>query len=463
MECDLASPMSSFIKEVTEKLLGAMKMGVFKLCALLEMLLALLASQLYWLEKPIGRIEYKFFKHSPVLDILMSLPPETGQMCSRVLLEYTSSNWKPDFKSSFFSSLLSSYLDLRHSEQCQKAPRLSGYLVLLLNSYSSKANPFRIQSWEMKWDQVSSFLFKNLSTPIGLSLFSEILKRNPSFTIHILSLSEPETFLEPLLGELYQASSFNERSYQILVDLLILSKDKIFIKFINEHVLLSSVAWLQDFHIERISLGSLMFLTLTRVLRENLRNLKLDFVHVVTVACLFNVAQATVNLSELPSMELLALVKALYSRYCKLITKDTSETGIFADLVHLTVEVIARILQSGLSLNTNLVQAILHHSDLFNKLRNSQLSNKNIVALHECVENFMKHVDSENVLESIMIQCKTSQVSGCFHEILDCKEFVLGENFEKWEEFLVPHLWKYLTQEVFPVPNASRVVLFRHS
>ena len=463
MECDLASPMSQFIQELIEKWLADTNINLVKLHAVLELLLALLASQLFWLDKPIGRIEYKLFKHSPALDILMNLPLETGQMCARVLLEITSAKWKEKKKVSLIESMLSSYLDLRTAEISVKVPQLAGFLLLLLNGYGKKINPFRVKAWEMKWEPVVKFLFRRLDHVVGLGLFTEILKRNPGFINHILSLSEPEVFLEPMLGELYREVQINERTYLILVNLLILSKDKIFIKFINKDIMLSNVSWLKEFHIEKISLGSLMFLALTRVLRENLRNQKLDYIHVIASACLFNISTSTVQLNELPSMEFISLCKALYSRYCKISSKDTSETGIFADLIHLIIEILARILHNGLSLNPSLMQAVLHHSDLFVKLKNSSINNKNIQALHDLIEVFMKVVDTENVIESISIQCKTHSLAAYHAEILNVKEFVFEESLDKWEEFFVPHVWIAVTKEVFLVPNMSRVVLFRHS
>lgn len=464
MECDLASPMSEFLKSLVEKMLeSGMESHLFRTHAALEFVLAIFASQLYWIDKPIGRIEYKLFKHSPAVDIFMNLSLETAQMYSRVLLEYCCQHWKSPIKVTIFSSILSSYLDLRQIELQSTTPELAGYLVLLLNSYSRNPNPFRIQNWEMKWEQVSKFLFSHLDNIIGLTLFTEILTRNSTFYNYILSLSEPEIFLEPLLGEIYEKSISVDRSYLIIVNLLVLSKDRIFIKFINKDIFLSSVSWLKDFNISRISLGSLMFLSLTKLLRENLRNNKLDYLHVATIGCLFNISQSVISLNELPSMEYLSLCKALYSKYCKLINKDTSELALFTDLIHLTIEILCRILNAGLSLNPHLVQAVLHYSELFTKLRASALCNSNIIALNDCIDALMKNIDSENVKESILLNCKNHSFSNFQAEILNCKEFVYRGDFEKWEEFIVPHLWINATKTVFKVPNIGRAVLFRHS
>lgn len=464
MECDLSSPMGEFLKGLVEKLLESpLETHIFRTHAAVEVLLAMLGSQLYWIDRPIGRIEYKLFKHSPAVDILMNLPLETAQMLSRILLEYSSLHWKAPVKVSIFTSILSSYLDLRLVDLQTKTPQLAAYLLLLLNSYGRTPNPFRIQNWEMKWEPVGKFLFSHLDTTIGLVLFTEILTRNSTFYNYILSLSEPETFLEPLLGEIYEKKVTNERIYLIMVNLLVLSKDKIFIKFINKDIFLSTVSWLKEYNITKISLGSLMFLSLTKLLRENLRNDKLDYLHVVTIGCLFNVSQSIISLNELPSIEYLSLCKALYSKYCKLLNKETSELPLFTDLLHLTIEILCRILNVGLSFNPHLVQAVLHYSELFIKLKASSIRNKNILALNECIEMLMKNIDSENVKESILINCRNHSFSNFQPEILNCKEFVYLENSEKWEEFIVPHLWMDATKTVFKVPNLSRAVLFRHS
>lgn len=464
MECDLASPISVFLKQLVEKLLETTQQSsVIKIHAALEVLLSLMASHLYWLEKPIGRICYSLFKPSPTIDILMNLPMETSQMLSRVLLEYACNAWKPLVKPSLFSFFLSSSLDIRLQEIMHKTPQQALQLLLLLNSSGHLPNPFRMHSWEMHWETVSKFCLLQLKTLPGLMLFTELLMRNPSFYNHILSLSDPEAFLEPLLGELYVLEKTPCRTQLILLLLLILSKDKIFIKFINKDVVLSAVSWLKEYHIEKISLGSLMFLSLTRVFRENIRSGKLDYLHVITTGCLFNISTSLVGLHELPSMEYLQLTKALYAKYMKLQYKDTSEKALFYDLVQLNLEILCKILSTGLSSNPYLVQTVLHYSELFAKLKNSELTNKNITAICECIETCMKSLDTDNIQASILHVSKLYHFPPVVSEILPCKEFTFIENPEKWEEFVVPYLWMDITAGNMPVPNISRVMLFRHN
>lgn len=464
MECDLASPISLFLKQLIEKLTeNSLKTHLIRTNSALETILSLLSSQLYWLEKPIGRISYNLFKPSPALDILMNLPVETAQMFCRTILEYSCSGWKALPKKSIFSNLLSSALDIRLSEIEFKAPQLGLYLILILNSSGHIPNPFKIQSWEMKWDFISKFTVTQLSTLPGLVLLTELLMRNQSFYNHVLSLSDPEIFLEPLLGELYKSTKITCRVYLILVLLLILSKDKIFIRFINKDVILTNISWLKEYHIEKISLGSLMFLSLTKLFRENIRSGKLDYIHITTVGCLFNISTSVMFLHELPSMEYLLLCKALFSKYSKLLHKNTSELSIFHDLTELSIELLCKIMSSGLSSNPNLVQAVLHHSELFTKLKNSELVNPSITAVFEYIEACMKSIDIDNIQISILQTIKLYQFPALTTDILPCKEFVFLEHPGKWEEFITPYLWTDLVKEIFYVPNNPRIVLFRHN
>ena len=458
MECDLASPISIFLLNLSEKMLEFRESTPsIKVHASLEVVLSLLSSHLYWLEKPIGRISYNLFKPSPALDILMNLPLETSQMLSRVLLEYSSAAWKDPVKNSLFSFMLSSSLDIRLQEIQCKAPLLSLQLLLLLNSSAHLPNPFRIQSWEMKWENVTRFCLRQMHTLPGLSLFTELLMRNQSFYTYVLSLSDPESFLEPLLGELYVFSKTSCRMQLVLVLLLILSKDKVFIRFINKDVVLTAVSWLKEYHIERSSLGSLMFLALTRAFRENIRTGKQDYLHTIIVGCLFNIATSLNNVHELPSMEYLQLCNA------KLQYKETSELVLFQDLVGLSIEILCRIMSAGLASNPYLVQAVMHHAELFSKLKHSDICNLNVKAICDCIEACMKSLDSDNILPSILQISKVYQFPMVTSEILPCKEFNFVEQQDRWEEFLVPYLWMDITAGCMSVPNISRVMLFRHN
>ena len=297
----------------------------------------------------------------------------------------------------------------------------------------------------------------------GLSLFTELLMRNQSFYTYVLSLSDPESFLEPLLGELYVFSKTSCRMQLVLVLLLILSKDKVFIRFINKDVVLTAVSWLKEYHIERISLGSLMFLALTRAFRENIRTGKQDYLHTIIVGCLFNIATSLNNVHELPSMEYLQLCKALYSKYAKLQYKETSEIVLFQDLVGLSIEILCRIMSAGLASNPYLVQAVMHHAELFSKLKHSDICNLNVKAICDCIEACMKSLDSDNILPSILQISKVYQFPMVTSEILPCKEFNFVEQQDRWEEFLVPYLWMDITAGCMSVPNISRVMLFRHN
>jgi dymeclin len=215
--------------------------------------------------------------------------------------------------------------------------------------------------------------------------------------------------------------------------------------------------------VEKISLGSLMMLALLRLMRENVRTGKYDFIHVSTVACLLNTSSSLTGLSELPSMEFLSLIRALLSKHSKLLHKNTSELAVFVDLIHLMIEILCKIMSAGLASNPFFIQAVLHHAEVFTKLKHSDLCNSNVVAVCECIENCMKSIDTENVLESVICTSKVYAFPQCSYELLTCSEFVFVENGKKWEEFAVPYVWMEATKGILTVPNASRIVLFRHN
>lgn len=80
-ECDMQSPISLFLKEVVENIANSdVEKDIQQMHAGISLVITMLSSQLFYIEKPISKINYDSFKPSPVVDILMNQPLEVSQI-----------------------------------------------------------------------------------------------------------------------------------------------------------------------------------------------------------------------------------------------------------------------------------------------------------------------------------------------------------------------------------------------
>ncbi|CAG9325441.1 DYM [Blepharisma stoltei] len=467
-ECDMDSPMSIFLKELIENLANSdTDKEIHKMQTGINLLLILLSSQLYYVEKPISKLRYSSFKPSPVIDILMNQPIEIGQQFIWKLLEVTIKYWKIEMpKLGYLSVLWNNNLKkLRMDESVYVAPRQALSLFLFLQGYYRAKNPFSMRNWEISWNEIGRLVSEQIENSMILLLFYNLSAHNPSFQTYLLSLTEPERFLEPMACYLYSAPKDCFRLYLTLITIHRLANDRNFIKFINNDVILQQIPWLQDFHIDSISLGSLLYLGLIKIYRENIRGTKDEYLHVISSSCLFFLAEFSVNLHEIPSMELLNIIKALVVKHNKLIAAETPASEIDAnkDLIYLSIDILTKILFSTYTTNSYLLYAILHHSELFTKLKESDLLSTNIEIINEIISYLLAHIETENIMEGINTFCKTFKFSRA-PEYLIFKDITSIQFFEegrRWEECIIPYLWAETVNGLITLPNMEKILLFK--
>ena len=465
VECDMASSMSKFIKELLElSSTTEIEGNELKLQASVELLITLLSSQLYYMNKPTGRIDYQCFKPSPVLHILMTQPIETSQLFTKQLLEIVTKYYQLPRPSSGLFSFFYSKLSMKLEETKHLLGKQALSLCLVLQSYSLTQN-FYVKKWEYNWQEVLKLIVEHIHETQFVLLLYYLLNRNKSFHSYLVSLSEPETFIEPLAGYLYSDSKDSFKTHLVLVVILMLTQDKLFMKFICNDVHLTKVTWLQDYHIESISLGSLLFLGVLKLFRENIKGPREEYKHVIASGSLFNLAEQCNNLHELTSLEFASLVKALFSKYKKVSTaqKPTQEIQATVELINLLTDIICRLLQHTYQYNTSFLYVLIHHAELWEELSNSSLKTPNVEVIYSLVRYLVEHVDRDNLLTSIMELTKRYNLEGevemeAFGKAMS---FEFEEDLDLWEQFSVPYLWAEVSSKDFVLIKKNRIMLFK--
>lgn len=448
VEFELDSPFRQFIEFLIENM-NKVKLGLYsiKTHAVIEFILAGLGSQLYNTSEN-DTPRYNDYKCSPLLHFLMDLQKCKGNLFAVKLLEYCNEFSDPEKKFSYFSSFFASELDLKIEAVEEQAPKQALLLFLLLNSYDVQENPFKIENFEIDWGIYLTYLKKCDKSTAILLLFSTLITRNPSFTSKLSQISNIESFFEPLLNELNSATQISFRTDLILIITLKLSESHEFKQKIFKSSNLNSVSWIKDYVVQDISLGSITFFVITKLLKQNLKEKKLEHIQVYCIGILFNLSQSSINLHNIASFEFINFIKGLYSSYCVCLKTDQSLVESIKYFIQLLVDILCKVLQQGLSQNTNLVLLMLSESELFRKLRNSNLVNDNLENVSNCLENILIFINKdENKEAGVKMACQLQKFEETDPGILNINSFKFFEDPAKWEEFVVPYIWSEISNE----------------
>eukprot|EP00941_MAST-03F_sp_MAST-3F-sp1_P005455 g5455.t1 len=170
----------------------------------------------------------------------------------------------------------------------------------------------------------------------GVLFLYSLLQWNSSFREYVLARGDPEVLIYPLLKALHKADEvYNEdpsHVYVLVIIMLIFSQDASFNKHVHLRVRLAEVPWFESYVLQNITLGSLMFLILLRVLQTNMSKMQDAHVHTYCTAALANVSHHCEGLHQHPSQRLVGLIRVLVRKYVYVTnlikTQENSANGV---------------------------------------------------------------------------------------------------------------------------------------
>lgn len=277
-------------------------------------------------------------------------------------------------------------------------------------------------------------------------------------------MSESERFLEPISKFLYTETFPSMKTSITLIIVLTLTLDKNFMKFINSDIQLQQITWLQNYKIETISLGSCLFLGLLKIYRENLKGSKDEYLHVITSCCIYNLSEQSTGLNEIASMDLLSLIKVIFSKFNKLKSRDSdSEMTNCVFILNFLIGITSKILFATYTSNPFLIYSILHHSVLLHKLKESELSSNNISLICEMIDYLLPKIDDDNIMLIITSYSKTftfirEPEYSLFNNATSIEFY---EEKKRWEECMIPFIWADTLNNSLYLPNKDRILLFK--
>ena len=178
-----------------------------------------------------------------------------------------------------------------------------------------------------------------------------------------------------------------------LIILLMLSEDEAFSKSIHEiSIAYQDLYWYKERTMTNCTLGSLMFLILTRTIHYNMNKLRDQYLHTNCIATLGNLANKLQNLHPYVCQRFMILFQNLVKRCLNCGEEEEGESlfvvrGILKEIL----SVVSVALTSNLNGNVQLVFAILHKKESFYDLRKVLLEQ---VAKEE--KNMVTSINSEN-------------------------------------------------------------------
>ncbi|KAJ3130167.1 hypothetical protein HK098_005414 [Nowakowskiella sp. JEL0407] len=301
-----------------------------------------------------------------------------------------------------------------------------------------------------------SLIYKQLCLNVGFEeitlLLYTLMIQNPGFRTYVLSRSDPEALLIPILRSLYETctdcrNGFNQ-PYILLSILLLLSHDDGYSENI-EKVIIPPQPWYTERILKSVTLGGLLVLVIFRTIQINLSQHKDTYIHTITIAILTNISIGITDIHPIIAQRIVSLFEHFAKRYFKLFEEkdlDLSvEFEIYGDLIVLLLELINSIILN-LRNNTQMVYALLHRRELFMKFRifnelSPLIENIDIVISYfhpKLQDQEFKLLSAEKVLEIIEQAAKTFGNT----RLLSLKRVVFKYEQEGEQlDFFLPFVW----------------------
>lgn len=364
-------------------------------------------------------------------------------------------------------------------------------------------------SFHVNLSRLYSTVCAELTSELTTLLLYNLLHCNSDVKAFILSKTDIEALVVPILKVLYLAPHHNSHHvYMALIILLILTEDNHFNKSIHD-VPIQHVVWYTDRNLSGVSLGDLIILVLIRTIQFNMSQMRDQYLHTNCLAALANMSSHFKRLHPYAAQRIFTMISMLTSKLMKLYVRNkemqlaaqnqlpiTSQEEISnktskqqqenGDAVAINmdptcvlnvevVEEIARMLleivnscltgASTLRNNANLVYALLQSRTTFEKLKEFGRFQDVLQNVETLLEYFDARFDTSEpdmnnveqvheLIKQIVVQIPTHQLRK-FPEL----NFKYVEELNA-EEFFVPYVWLLVYNKSGVFWNPGCVQLF---
>uniref|UniRef100_A0A665UD13 Dymeclin n=1 Tax=Echeneis naucrates TaxID=173247 RepID=A0A665UD13_ECHNA len=221
-------------------------------------------------------------------------------------------------------------------------------------------------------------------------LLYTLLHQNPNMRTYILSRTDMDNLVLPILEILYHVEERNSHHvYMALIILLILTEDDAFNRSIHE-VVLKNVTWYTERSLTEISLGSLLILVVIRTIQFNMTRTRVQSEIHQSVNSFFGPNNNVLH-------HLFALLSKKHNKVLEQATQSlrgrqgdntalpdyAQDLNVIEEVICMMLEIINSCLCNSLHHNPNLVYALLYKRELFEQFR-----------MHPSFQDIMQNLDT---------------------------------------------------------------------
>ncbi|XP_068107482.1 dymeclin isoform X3 [Hyperolius riggenbachi] len=318
-------------------------------------------------------------------------------------------------------------------------------------------------SFQINFNSLFTSLCEQQKSDQATLLLYTLLHQNSNVRTYVLSRTDIESLVLPILEILYHVEERNSHHvYMALIILLILTEDDGFNRSIHE-VILKNITWYSERVLTEISLGSLLILVVIRTIQYNMTRTRDKYLHTNCLAALANMSAQFRSLHQYAAQRIISLFSLLSKKHNKVLEQATQslrgtlgsddsplpdyaqDLNVIEEVIRMMLEIINSCLTNSLHHNPNLVYALLYKRELFEQFR-SHPSFQDIMQNIDMVIGFFStrleqagtDLSVERVLEVIK-QGAVALPKDRLRKFPELKFKYVEE--EQPEEFFIPYVW----------------------
>ncbi|KAG0428262.1 hypothetical protein HPB47_024742, partial [Ixodes persulcatus] len=190
-------------------------------------------------------------------------------------------------------------------------------LFSFVNSQDSGGSVEAIPSFKLDYGKLYDTLCVTLNNDQTTLLLYLLMHRNSNFKTYVLSRSNIELLIVPILKILYDApEKTSHHIYMSLIVVLILSEDDLFNEAVHD-ITLKNISWYTERSLSEISLGGLLILVVIRTIHFNMTRMRDKYLHTNCLAALANMSNHFKNLHPYVCQRFVSLFETLSKRLAK--------------------------------------------------------------------------------------------------------------------------------------------------
>lgn len=336
-------------------------------------------------------------------------------------------------------------------------------LFSFVNSQDSGNSVEAVPSFKLDYSKLYDTLCATLKNDETTLLLYLLLHRNAQFKTYVLSRSNVEVLMIPILKVLYDApEKTSHHIYMSLIILLILSEDDLFSEAVHD-ISLKNVAWYTERSLSEISLGGLLILVVIRTIHFNMTRMRDKYLHTNCLAALANMSGHFRGLHPYVCQRFVSLFETLSKRLSRVMDQirnnpdlnpsndDDFSTDLLQDLsileevLRMILEIINSCLSTQLQTNPNLLYSLLYKRQAFEPFR-----------MHPNFQDVVQNLDTVLSYFSSRLEAgdKSLSVSDVMEIIKEAALHLPTDRLKKFpelkfryveeaqpEDFFIPYIW----------------------